>query len=100
MWRQQQMKPKSLVVHDEKHFSLVHTHDTECIIEGVKGMSETINRTTKNAAGALYLGSIDTITAAIWVKECGAALGTKEFAKYAKKKLMSGDYSKFRANIT
>lgn len=94
------MKPRSRVVNEAESFSFKHTHDVECIVQGVKDMSEIITRTTNNAAGALYLGSIDTITAAIWAKECGAAVGTREFAKYAKKKLMSPEYSKFRANIT
>jgi hypothetical protein len=42
------------------------------------------------------IGSIDPITAAIWRKECGAGIGTKEFAKYAKKKLADPDYRRFR----
>jgi hypothetical protein len=93
------MRPKTTVVSEADSFSFHHTHDVTSIIEGVKEMSELITRSTKNAAGANYLGSIDTITASIWATECGAAVGTKEFAKYAKKKLMSPEYSKFRADV-
>lgn len=42
------------------------------------------------------IGSIPLIVAETWAKECGAAVGTKEFAEYAKRKLMDGDFAKFR----
>ncbi len=42
------------------------------------------------------VGSIPLIVAEQWAKECGAAIGTKEFAEYAKRKLMDGDFAKFR----
>jgi len=31
-----------------------------------------------------------------WAKECGAAVGTKEYMAYAKRKLVAGDYQKLR----
>lgn len=43
-----------------------------------------------------YLGSVDRYTAQNWANECGAAIGTQEYIEYAKKKLMSGEFSKFR----
>lgn len=42
------------------------------------------------------VGSIPMIVAEQWAKECGEAIGTKAFAEYAKKKLMDGDFAKFR----
>lgn len=45
--------------------------------------------------GTRYLGSIDPITAAQWAKESGLKIGTKEFAKYAKRKLADSDYRRF-----
>lgn len=42
------------------------------------------------------IGSIPLIIAEQWAKECGAGVGTKEFAAYAKRKLMDGDFAKFR----
>jgi len=63
-------------------------------------MSERINPHAKNTvAGARYLGSIDSITAANWAKECGAAIGSAEFNAYAKRQLNSGEYSKFKADV-
>ena len=42
------------------------------------------------------IGSIPLVVAEQWARECGAAVGTKEFAQYAKRKLMDGDFAKFR----
>jgi len=41
-------------------------------------------------------GSIPYVIAEQWSRECGAAIGTQEFGKYAKKKLMDGDWAKLR----
>lgn len=43
-------------------------------------------------------GSIPFIVVEMWLNESGLKLGSLEFAEYVKKKLMSGDYSKFIAN--
>lgn len=42
------------------------------------------------------VGSIPFVVAEQWSKECGAGIGTKEFALYCKKKLMDGDFAAFR----
>lgn len=42
------------------------------------------------------LGSIPFVVAEQWSRECGAAIGSPEFAEYAKKKLMSGEFSAFK----
>jgi len=43
-------------------------------------------------------GSIPFVVVEMWIKESGLKLGSKEFAEYVKKKLMSGDFSKLIAN--
>ena len=70
------------------------TLNAEPIIEAVK-MSSEIETPSRNNKGMLHLGSIDVLTARNWSKECGAAVGTKEFAAYAKKKLQQGEFSRF-----
>lgn len=47
-------------------------------------------------AATRYVGSVDGLTAENWSRECGAAIGTPEFAAYAKRKLLDGDNAKFR----
>jgi hypothetical protein len=71
------------------------TLDAEPIIEAVR-MSSEIETPHRNNRGMLHLGSIDPLTAANWARESGAAIGTKEFAAYAKKKLQSGDFAHFK----
>lgn len=43
-------------------------------------------------------GSIPFVVAEMWSRECGAKIGSQEFAEYVKKKLMSGDFGKLIAN--
>lgn len=47
-------------------------------------------------AAVRKIGSIPLVVAEQWSRECGAAIGSKEFALYCKRKLMDGDFSKFR----
>tara|TARA_R100001460_G_scaffold92329_1_gene134187 strand:+ start:151 stop:426 length:276 start_codon:yes stop_codon:yes gene_type:complete len=44
------------------------------------------------------VGSIPFVVIEMWMKECGAKLGSSELNEYIKKKLQSGDYSKLIAN--
>ena len=41
-------------------------------------------------------GRVPAVVAQQWAKECGSAIGTPEFSAYVKKKLMDGDFAKFR----
>jgi hypothetical protein len=43
-------------------------------------------------------GSIPFVVIEMWMKECGAKIGSEELNAYIKKKLMSGDYGKLVAN--
>ena len=44
------------------------------------------------------VGSIPFVVIEMWIKECGAKLGSQEFNEYVKKKLTSGEFSKLIAN--
>lgn len=74
---------------------IVKTNQVDDVFEAVKLMSD-IQRDGGTDKRRKYLGSIDPVTAAQFRKESGYAIGTKAFAKYAKKRLNS-DYAKFRA---
>jgi hypothetical protein len=41
-------------------------------------------------------GRIPLVIAEQWSRECGAAIGTKEFALYIRRKLADGDFAKLR----
>lgn len=71
--------------------------DVQPIIDGVQSMQDIADANDFNPklVGSRYIGSVDPITASNWAKECGYAIGTKGFAAYAKKKLLSGEFSKY-----
>lgn len=41
-------------------------------------------------------GTIPMVVAEAWVTECGHPIGSHEFTEYVKRKLMDGDFAKFR----
>lgn len=41
-------------------------------------------------------GRIPFVIAEQWSAECGAGIGTQEFAQYVKKKLLDGDFARLR----
>lgn len=41
-----------------------------------------------------HVGQIPFVVVEMWVKESGLKIGSREFAEYVKKKLMSGEFSK------
>lgn len=45
-------------------------------------------------AKARWVGSIPLVIAEQWSRECGAAIGTHEYAGYIRKKLSDPDYKK------
>jgi hypothetical protein len=47
-------------------------------------------------AAVRKIGSIPFVVADQWSRECGAGIGTKEFAAYCKRKLLDGDFAAFR----
>lgn len=83
------------VVDTDDGFRIVRTQECDDVIEGVHHASSA---TKKDVDGARYLGSVPLIVCEIWSKECGAAPGTREFAEYAKKKIMSGEFAKLRVD--
>ena len=94
------LKPKEGVHFDsDGSFTHFRSLDATPIKEGVRELSGLITRADRSKSGMCYLGSIDAITASNWAKECGAAIGTKEFAAHSKKQLMSGNFNHFKAEF-
>lgn len=91
-------KPKEGVHFDsDGSFTHYRSMDAQCIVDGVKGRADDTSRAERLKSTMRYEGSVDTITASNWAKECGAAIGTKEWNAFAFAKLKSGNYNKFRA---
>lgn len=92
------MKPTEQV-HVDPVTGAIHVRravDAEPVMQAMKDYGDVINPRKSKVAGARMIGAIDPITASIWRKECGAGIGTKEFAAYAKKKLADPDFRRFR----
>jgi hypothetical protein len=95
--RQRYMRPvEKTILESDGSIRIERSVDATPVMEAMKDYGDIIDRSKSRVAGARMIGSIDPITAAIWSKECGAGIGTREFAKYAKKKLSDPDFKRFR----
>jgi hypothetical protein len=95
--RQRYLKPQERSYLDQDGtVRIVRTNDAEPVMQAMKDYGDVIDRNKSRVAGARMIGSIDPITASIWRNECGAGIGTREYAKYAKKKLADMDFRRFR----
>ena len=89
-------------VHFDSDGSFTHHRslDATAITDGVRARADSISKAERIKSTFRYKGSVDTITAGNWAKECGFAIGTKGFIEYANKQLDSGNYNKFKAIYT
>jgi hypothetical protein len=71
------------------------SQNVEALIQKNKNEAEILPSKFGEAAWR-KVGSIPMTIAEAWAAECGAAIGSKEFALYAKKKVMDGDFAAFR----
>ena len=69
--------------------------DVQSIIEQNKIEAETAPSMFGQMA-VRKIGEIPLVVAEQWSRGCGEAIGTKAFAEYCKRKLMDGDFAKFR----
>ena len=93
----QLFKQRGAEYREDGKIKVVKQMDVEPLIHAIPAYAEL--HAQNPSAGRKYTGSIDLYTAQNWSQECGAAVGTKEFAAYAKKKLDSGEFDKFRAPL-
>jgi hypothetical protein len=79
------------VLHIEK------TIDAEPVMEAMKAYGDFIDQHSQRKQAQRIIGSLDPFTALNWSKECGAKVGTKEFAQFAMKRIKNdSDYRRFR----
>ena len=69
--------------------------------QNIAGVQDAVKMAAPFARGKnqYYLGSVPLVLAQQWAKECGHAVGTRDFAEFAKKKLMDGEYSSLSTGI-
>lgn len=71
------------------------SQDVQSLIDENKELAATAPSMHGDAKFRL-VGRIPAVIAEQWSRECGAAIGSKEFALYCKRKLMDGDFAAFR----
>lgn len=78
---------------EDGNLHIVRTQDVEPILKENHAMRET---PTSLGQTMRLAGRVPAVVCQQWAKECGSAIGTAEFNEYVKKKLMDGDFAKFR----
>ena len=74
---------------------VIRSQDVQSLIDQNKHEAEAAPSMFGQAA-VRKIGSIPFVVADQWSRECGAGIGTKEFAAYCKRKLLDGDFAAFR----
>lgn len=74
---------------------VTRSQDVQSLIDQNKYEAEAAPSMFGQAA-VRKIGSIPFVVADQWSRECGAGIGTKEFAAYCKRKLLDGDFAAFR----
>lgn len=74
---------------------VTRSQDVQSLIDQNKHEAEAAPSMFGQAA-VRKIGSIPFVVADQWSRECGAGIGTKEFAAYCKRKLLDGDFAAFR----
>lgn len=98
-YRRYYAKPKEkITVDSEGRVHVTRSVDAEPIMNAMKDYADIIGvKRNDRVAGAKMIGAIDPITAANWAKETGLKIGTKEYARFAKRRLQGDiDYRRFR----
>lgn len=86
-------------VDDSGNVVINKTMDVEPILDGIAAFNGFLDKHAQRKASQRYLGALDPYTAQCWARECGAQVGTKEFAEFAIKRITTDiDYRKFKAD--
>lgn len=82
---------KEKMIEQDGKLQIIRSQDVQSVLEDNQRASLAgLNRKSEMR----HAGSIPLVIAEQWSRECGAAIGTKEFGEYVKKKLMDGNWSK------
>lgn len=80
-----------------RDFHFVKRQNVQAILDAAKDAAETLRPNT-GPVGGKYLGTVPVLIAQQWAKECGAPVGSREWAKYAKGKLKDGTWARLRVH--
>lgn len=82
---------------DGKSVHFVKRQNVQDVLDAAKDAAESLRPNT-GPVGSKYLGTVPVLVAQQWAKECGAAVGSREWAKYAKTKLKDGTWARLRVH--
>jgi hypothetical protein len=83
------------LVEQDGRLHVQRSQDVAAVIEQNKIEADTAP-SAHGDARFRKVGSIPFVVAEQWSRECGAGIGSREFALYCKRKLMDGDFAAFR----
>ena len=83
------------MIEQDGKLHIQRTQNVQSLIDQNKREAEIMPSMFGDAAWR-KVGSIPFTLAEEWSKECGAGIGTREFALYCKRKLLDGDFAAFR----
>jgi hypothetical protein len=83
------------IVHEDNKLIVVKEQNFSRELTAIREAREMLKPGTGMARGR-WLGSIPRVLADTWAHECGKAVGTREFNKYAAEKLKSNEFRNLR----
>lgn len=83
------------MIEQDGKLHILRSENVKSLIDANKALGEVLPSMHGDAKLRL-VGRIPAVIAEQWSAECGAAIGTKEFLAYCKRKLMDGDFAAFR----
>ena len=87
------MSIKEKILAEDNKIQVVRSQDVSGILKEIHDLKDHIP-SMHGDAKARWVGSIPLVIAEQWSRECGAAIGTHEYAGYIRKKLSDPDYKK------
>jgi hypothetical protein len=78
---------------EDNKIQVARSQDVSGILKEIHDLKDHIP-SMHGDAKARWVGSIPLVIAEQWSRECGAAIGTHEYAGYIRKKLLDPDYKK------
>lgn len=83
------------MVEQDGMLHVVRSQDVEALLDENKALAD-IAPSAHGDAKFRLAGRIPMVVVEQWMKECGHALGSPGLNDYVKKKLMDGDFARFR----
>lgn len=87
--------PNERITVDGNKLIISRSEDVQALIDDNARLASEAPKMFGDAAWR-YAGRIPAVIAEQWSMECGARIGTAEFAEYVQRKLSDGDFAKFR----